>query len=92
VTNNLDALPDRHSTSTSKIGTCPLWGAIVIICPDASHDWPTRNLCLAVAQQLLGFARQRRWIRYARTHLVTMFPNLHGQSGLRQAAAGPGAG
>jgi hypothetical protein len=38
-------------------------------------------LCLAVAQQLLGFASDRRWIRYARTHLAAMFPNLPGQSG-----------
>lgn len=38
-------------------------------------------LCLAVAQQLLGFASERRWIRYARTHLIVMFPNLPGQSG-----------
>ena len=38
-------------------------------------------LCLAVAQQLLGFASERRWIRYARTHLAAMFPNLPGQSG-----------
>jgi hypothetical protein len=38
-------------------------------------------LCLAVAQQLLGFASDRRWIRYARTHLAAMFPSLPGQSG-----------
>lgn len=38
-------------------------------------------ICVAVAQQLLGFASERRWIRYARTHLIGMFPNLPGQSG-----------
>lgn len=38
-------------------------------------------LCLAVAQQLLGFASERRWIRYAARHLGGMFPNLPGQSG-----------
>lgn len=38
-------------------------------------------LCLAVAQHLLGFASERRWIRYARKHLVAMFPDLPGQSG-----------
>lgn len=38
-------------------------------------------ICVAVAQQLLGVASERRWIRYARTHLVGMFPDLPGQSG-----------
>ena len=37
--------------------------------------------CLAVAQQLLGIASERRWIRYARAHLAGMFPHLPGQSG-----------
>ena len=36
-------------------------------------------LCLVVAQQLLGVASERRWIRYARTHLAGMFPRLPGQ-------------
>jgi hypothetical protein len=31
-------------------------------------------LCLAVAQQLLGIASERRWIRYARKNLAAMFP------------------
>jgi len=38
-------------------------------------------LCLAAAQHLLGIASERRWIRYARTHLAGMFPYLSGQSG-----------
>ena len=38
-------------------------------------------LCLAVAQQLLGIASERRWIRYARKNLAGMFPRLPGQSG-----------
>lgn len=38
-------------------------------------------LCLAVAQQLLGIASERRWIRYARSRLAGMFPRLPGQSG-----------
>ena len=38
-------------------------------------------LCLLVAQHLLGIASDRKWIRYARTHLIGMFPNLPGQSG-----------
>jgi len=37
--------------------------------------------CLAVAQQLLGIASDRRWIRYARKHMTAMFPHLPGQSG-----------
>jgi Transposase DDE domain len=48
-------------------------------------------LCLAVAQQLLGIASERRWIRYAPTHLAGMFPHLPNQSGYgkRLRAAGP---
>jgi DDE family transposase len=38
-------------------------------------------LCLAAAQQLLGIASERRWIRYARKNLAGMFPRLPGQSG-----------
>ena len=38
-------------------------------------------LCLAVAQQLLGIASERRWIRFARHRLAAMFPCLPGQSG-----------
>jgi hypothetical protein len=37
--------------------------------------------CVAVAQQLLGIASERRWIRYARANLAGMFPHLPGQSG-----------
>jgi hypothetical protein len=38
-------------------------------------------ICLAVAQQLLGIASERRWIRYARAHLSGLFPYVPGQSG-----------
>lgn len=38
-------------------------------------------LCLAAAQQLLGVASDRRWIRYVRKNLAGMFPRLPGQSG-----------
>lgn len=38
-------------------------------------------LCLAVAQHLLGIASERRWVRYARTNLVGLFPRLPQQSG-----------
>ena len=48
-------------------------------------------LCLAVAQQLLEVASERRWIRFAHSHLRDMFPRLPGQSGYskRLRAAGP---
>jgi hypothetical protein len=38
-------------------------------------------VCLAVAQQLLGIASERRWISHARKHLAGMFPFLPTQSG-----------
>lgn len=48
-------------------------------------------ICLAVLQALLGFTSETRWLRYAKTHLVGMFPYVPGQSGynkrLRKAAA-----
>ena len=48
-------------------------------------------LCLAIAQVLLEFPRQRHWIRYARAHLRHLFPYLPDQSGYgkRLRAAGP---
>lgn len=48
-------------------------------------------LCLAVAQHLLGFSSETRWIRYSRIHLSTMFPGIPHQSGYnkRLRAAGP---
>jgi hypothetical protein len=48
-------------------------------------------LCLIVAQYLLQFDSETRWIRYASTHLRGMFPALPGQSGYnkRVRAAGP---
>jgi hypothetical protein len=36
---------------------------------------------LAVAQALLGFHSETRWLRYAHTHLAAMFPYLPQQSG-----------
>ena len=38
-------------------------------------------LTLAVMQALLGFTSERRWIRHARAHLLSMFPDLPTQSG-----------
>lgn len=48
-------------------------------------------LCLAVAQHLLGFSSESRWIRYSRIHLSEMFPGIPHQSGYnkRLRAAGP---
>jgi hypothetical protein len=48
-------------------------------------------LCLAVAQHLLGFSSESRWIRYSRIHLSGMFPGIPHQSGYnkRLRAAGP---
>lgn len=38
-------------------------------------------ICLAVAQQLLGIASERRWVRFARAQLRGLFPYLPEQSG-----------
>lgn len=38
-------------------------------------------VCLAVAQSLLGFTSETRWLRHARKHLSGLFPYLPGQSG-----------
>jgi hypothetical protein len=38
-------------------------------------------LTLAVMQALLGYPSETRWLRYARKHLLGMFPHLPGQSG-----------
>jgi hypothetical protein len=45
-------------------------------------------LCLVVAQQLLGVASERHWIRYARTNLAGMFPHVPGQSGYGSSGSG----
>jgi hypothetical protein len=38
-------------------------------------------ICLAVAQALLGFHSEARWLRFARAHLAEMFPYLPGRPG-----------
>ncbi|CAN5404039.1 hypothetical protein BH09ACT7_BH09ACT7_04670 [soil metagenome] len=43
-------------------------------------------LCLIVAQHLLGIASERKWIRYAHSHLKSMFPALPQQSGWSKRA------
>jgi len=47
-------------------------------------------ICLAVAQVLLGFDSERRWLRFASTRLGHLFPYLPGQAGYnkRLRAAG----
>ena len=44
-------------------------------------DADAEVVCLAVAQQLLGIASERRRIRHARKHLAGMFPFPPTQSG-----------
>ncbi|WP_049572250.1 IS982 family transposase [Streptomyces sp. SBT349] len=38
-------------------------------------------VCLAVAQAVLGFHSETRWLRFARKHLTSMFPYIPQQSG-----------
>jgi hypothetical protein len=45
-------------------------------------------LTLAVMQALLGFVRERRWIRYVDAHLRDMFPHVMGQSGYNKRLRG----
>jgi hypothetical protein len=49
-------------------------------------------LCLAVAQHLLhGDSTEARWVRYARTHLRSMFPSIPQQSGYNKRIRAAGA-
>jgi hypothetical protein len=43
-------------------------------------------VCLAVAQVLLGFGSERRWLRFAGRHLGHLFPHLPTSA----AGCGPG--
>lgn len=47
-------------------------------------------LCLVVAQQLLQFSSETRWIRHARAHLREMFPNVPTQSGYNKRVRAAG--
>ena len=38
-------------------------------------------VCLAVAQAMLGFRSEARWLRFCRGHLRAMFPFVPGQPG-----------
>lgn len=54
------------------------WRPKVGIAPTLSD---AELVTLAVMSALLGFVSERRWMRYARTELMDMFPYLPGQSG-----------
>jgi hypothetical protein len=64
------------------------WRPAAGICPQISD---AELVTLAVMQALLGFVSEARWLRYARTHLRSLFPYLPGQPGynkrLRKLAA-----
>lgn len=45
-------------------------------------------LCLAVAQTLLGYHCEARWLRFARKHLAGLFPYLPQQSGYNKRLRG----
>jgi hypothetical protein len=45
-------------------------------------------VCLAVAQALLGFHCQARWLRFARAHLAGMFPYLPARPGYNKRLQG----
>ena len=64
------------------------WRPVVGICPKLSD---AELLTVAVIQSLLGFTSERRFLRFARAHLVAAFPYLPDQAGynkrLRLAAA-----
>ena len=54
------------------------WRPVVGIAPRISD---AELVTLAVAQGLLGFTSEARWIRFGRTHLHEMFPYLPEQPG-----------
>jgi hypothetical protein len=64
------------------------WRPAVGIAPKLSD---AELLTLAVAQALLGYVSEARWLRYARATLGHLFPYLPGQSGYnkRLRAAAP---
>jgi len=60
-------------------------------CGRKPHLTDAELLCLVVAQHLLQFDSETRWIRFAREHLTGKFPGIPHQSGYnkRVRAAGP---
>src|SRR5437016_2370234 len=54
------------------------WRPAVGIAPKLSD---AELVTVAVMQALLGFTSETRWLRYARRHLVHLFPYLPRQSG-----------
>lgn len=70
MTQNLDTLLTAlYVKIDDEVETSRWWGR-----PPQLTD--SELVCLAVAQALLGFRSEARWIRFARTHLVDMFPHL----------------
>lgn len=47
-------------------------------------------ICLVVAQHLLRHDSETHWVRYARTHLLTMFPAMPRQSGYNKRVRAAG--
>jgi len=45
-------------------------------------------ITLAVIAQLLGFTNESRWVRWAKTHLTSMFPIIPNQSGYNKRIRG----
>ena len=54
------------------------WRPVVGIAPRISD---AELVTLAVAQALLGFTSEARWLRFGRSQLQDLFPYLPGQSG-----------
>jgi len=54
------------------------WRPAVGIAPRISD---AELVTLAVAQALLGFTSEARWVRFGRVHLGRMFPHLPAQPG-----------
>ena len=54
------------------------WRPVVGIAPRISD---AELVTLAVAQALLGFTSEARWLRFGRSHLRDLFPYLPGQPG-----------
>ncbi len=81
MTNNLDTLLTAlYVDLTDRVLPLPGWSREHRPGRKPSLD-DAELVCLAVAQQLLGIASERRWIRHARKNLAQMFPCLPGQSG-----------
>jgi hypothetical protein len=92
VTNELDTLATAlYVTVDDTLKASPQlapYRPVVGIAPKISD---AELITLAVLAALLGFVKERRWLRHVRAHLLDMFPYVPGQSGynkrLRKLAA-----